>query len=139
MWMRAVHFVAMLSETSQMLQSLQTSRTSHCEATIQELGAYIEESTGVMPKSWLNIEALAFDIDNLADWNSMWARVTIKAKQMHGSIFLGERTSEDWDRETGALVKQGNKLNKAASRIFYLRQWPSWRKWARETAYCKID
>ena len=116
MRMRVVHFVAMLSETSQMLQSLQTSKRSHCEATMpmQELGAYLEERTGVMSKSWLNIEALAFDIDNLADWNSMWARVTIKAKQMHGSIFLGERTSEDWDRETGALVKQGNKLNKAA-------------------------
>ena len=110
--MRVVHFVAMLSETSQMLRSLQTSRIAHCEATMQELGADLEESTGVMSKSWLNLEALAFDIDNLADWNSMWARVTIKAKQMHGSIFLGERTSEDWEREMGALVRQCSRLNK---------------------------
>ena len=93
--MRVVHFVAMLSETAQMLRSLKT--MEHSEVNMQDLGAYLEESTGVMSKSWLNLEALAFDIDNLADWTSMWARVAIKAKQMHGSIFLGERTSEDWE------------------------------------------
>ena len=110
MRMRVVHFVAMLSETAQMLRSLKT--MEHSEVNMQDLGAYLEESTGVMSKSWLNLEALAFDIDNLADWTSMWARVAIKAKQMHGSIFLGERASEDWERESHMLVKQGNRMNK---------------------------
>ena len=42
----------------------------------------------------------------------MWARVAIKAKHMHGAIFLGERSEEDWERESLALHKQGNRMTK---------------------------